>query len=177
MLALASRHTYRANFVGAPYRLRLLNNVIACSRHHHSVLPLVRSAINLVLPPGPFDDPAITHRASCNEGSIPLEEEEHLLPMFLRSTSPSTPIGFLRPIVVQEILKNDHESGKRSIWNVLRRPDDSPWAICFADQVADVQARMHAIRGVLERWKTEGLFPDVLKGMDVCFRHVSMNSV
>ena len=139
-------------------------STVTASRYHPSVLPLVHSAINLALPPGPFDDPTVTHRASCNAGSTPPEEEERLLPMFLRSTSLSLPIGFLRPKVVEEILKNHQESGKKSIWNVLHGPDDSPWAICFADHVADFETRTHAMRVVLERWKHEGLFPDVLKG-------------
>ncbi|KAG6372479.1 NUDIX hydrolase domain-like protein [Boletus reticuloceps] len=133
-------------------------------RHQLCLLSLVHSAINLALPFGPFDDAAITHRASCNAGFIPPEEEERLLPMFLRSTSLSSPIGFLRPKVVEEILKNDKETGKKSIWNVLRRPDDSPWAICFANHVADSETRTEGMHVVLERWKAEGLFPDILKG-------------
>lgn len=152
-------------------------NTVTASRHHRSVLPLVHSAINLTLPTGPFDDPAVTHRASCNAGSIPPEEEEQLFPMFLGSTSLSRPIGFLRPKVAEEILKNHQESGEKSIWNVLHGPGDSLWAICFADQIADFETRTHAMRVVLERWKSEGLFPDVLKGMGVRFRLVPMNSI
>ena len=125
----------------------------------------MHSAINLALPSGPFDDPAVIHRAACNDCSIPPEEEEPLLPMFLCATSSSSPIGFLRPNVVDEILQHHHASGTRSIWNVLRRPDGSPWAVCFADHVADEESRTHAMRTVMGRWKTEGRFPDVLKGM------------
>ncbi|KAG8215682.1 NUDIX hydrolase domain-like protein [Butyriboletus roseoflavus] len=136
----------------------------ATSRHRRSVLPLVRSAINLALPAGPLNDPALTHCASCNAGQVPHEEEEQLLPMFLHSTSLSSPIGFVRPKVAQEIFKNHQESGKKSIWNILVRPDDSPWAICFAGHLADFETRTHAIRVILERWKIEGLFPDILKG-------------
>ncbi|KAF8350957.1 hypothetical protein F5887DRAFT_935225, partial [Amanita rubescens] len=145
-------------------QMRLLNTVTEASRHHRSLLPLVHSAINLALPSGPFNNPAATHRASCNAKSILPEEEEQLLPMFLRSTSLSSPIGFLRPQVAEEILKNHQESGKQSIWNVLRRPDNSPWAICFADHVTNSETRTNAIRVVIERWKTEGLFRDILKG-------------
>lgn len=137
------------------------------SRFQLSVLPLVHSAVNLALPFGPFDDPAVSHHASCNAGLIPPEEEEQLSPMFLRSTSLSSPIGFLRPKVVTEILQNHNESGSQSIWNVLRRPDDVPWAVCFADHVADFETRTDAMRAVLERWKFMGLFHDILKGMHV----------
>jgi len=157
--------------------MRFLNTVTEVSRHHQSILPLVHSAINLALPSGPFNNPAATHRASCNAKLILPEEEEQLLPMFLRSTSLSSPIGFLRPQVAEEILKNHQESGKQSIWNVLRRPDNSPWAICFADHVADSETRTNAMRAVVERWKTEGLFRDVLKGTCLYFRQVPMNSV
>ena len=143
------------------------------SHHRLSFLPLVHSAINLALPFGPFDDPAVTHRASCNAGLIPPEEEEQLLPMFLSSTSLSGPIGFLRPKVVDEILKNHQECGRKSIWNVLHTSANVPWAVCFAERVADFEARTRAMRVVLERWKTEGLFPDILKGMGVCFHYVS----
>lgn len=152
-------------------------NTMTTGHHRVSVLPVVHSAINLALPSGPFDDPSATHRASCNAGSIPPEEEEQLLPMFLRSTSLSSPIGFLRPNVVEEILKNHQESQKKSIWNVLRRLDDSPWAICFADHVADFETRTHAMRVVLERWKSRGLFPDILKGMGAYFHYVLMSSI
>ena len=152
-------------------------NTMPASHHRISVLPVVHSAINLALPSGPFDDPAATHRASCNAGSTPPEEEEQLLPMFLRSTSLSSPIGFLRPKVVEEILEDHQESGKKSIWNVLRRLDDSPWAICFADHVAEFETRTHAMRVVLERWKSRGLFPDILKGMGACFHYFLMNSI
>ncbi|KAF8335559.1 hypothetical protein F5887DRAFT_988569 [Amanita rubescens] len=98
-------------------QMRLLNTVTEASRHHRSLLPL----------------------------SILPEEEEQLLPMFLRSTSLSSPIGFLRPQVAEEILKDHQESGKQSIWNVLRRPDNSPWAICFADHVTDSETRTNAM--------------------------------
>jgi hypothetical protein len=164
-------------FIGTAASCSRFMNTMTTSRHHLSVLPLVHSAINLALPSGPFDDPTVIHRASCNAGSIPPEEEEQLLPMFLRSTSLSRPIGFLRPKVVDEILKNHLESGKNSIWNVLHGPDVSPWAICFADQIADFETRTHAMRLVLERWKSEGLFPDILKGMSVCFCLIPMNSI
>jgi hypothetical protein len=151
--------------------LRPLNTV-----NNRSVLALVNSAINLALPAGPFDDPIATHRASCNTKLILPGEEERLLPLFLRSTSLSSPIGFLRPKVAEEILKTHQGNGQQSIWNVLRRPDDSPWAICFADHLAEFETRTQAMRVVLERWKTEGLFRDVLKGMGIiCYRSVSTN--
>lgn len=143
---------------------------------HRSVLPIVHSAINLALPSGPFNDPAVIHQASCNAGSVPPEDEERLVPMFLRATSLSSPIGFLRPNVVQKIVNDHQESGERSIWNVLSRTDDSPWAVCFADNVTGVEARTHAMRAVLQRWKTEGLFPDVLRGMGLCSCPSQMNS-
>lgn len=178
---LSLLHVHRANnwplgsLTGtAPSCFRFRTTLTATSHHRRSVLPLVHSAINLALPSGPFDDPAIAYRASCNAGLIPQEEEEQLLPMFLHSTSLSSPIGFLRPKVAQEILKNHQESGKKSIWNVLRTSDDFPWAICFADHVADFETRTHAMRVVLERWKTEGLFPDILKGTGACFRRFQL---
>ena len=143
------------------FQTRSLNTV----NSHRSVLALVNSAINLALPAGPFDNPTAAHRASCNAKSIPPGDEERLLPMFLSSTSLSSPIGFLRPKVAKEILKNHQENGQQSTWNVLRGPDDSPWAICFADHVAEFKTRTRAMHEVLKRWKIEGLFWDVLKGM------------
>lgn len=180
-------HVYRENFwLPVPLiravlfsQMRLLNTVTEAtsSRYNRSILPLVHSAINLALPSGPFNNPGATHRASCNAKSILPEEEEQLLPMFLRSTSLSSPIGFLRPQVAEEILKNHQENGKQSIWNVLRRPDNSPWAICFANHIADSETRTNAVRVVIEKWKTEGLFRDILKGMCLYFCHVPTNSV
>ncbi|KIJ13912.1 hypothetical protein PAXINDRAFT_163514 [Paxillus involutus ATCC 200175] len=130
----------------------------------NSVLPLVLSSINLALPSGPFDDPATTHRASCHASPVSAVEEEPLLPMFLHSSLPKSPIGFLRPKVVEAILRDDEQGGKNSIWNVFRRPDDSPWAITFADHIADFEARSQAMSTCLKRWKDEGFFPDILRG-------------
>ncbi|KAF9221180.1 hypothetical protein BS17DRAFT_786025 [Gyrodon lividus] len=129
-----------------------------------SVLPLVLSSINLALPSGPFDDPTTTHRASCYASSVPAEEEERLLPMFLHSSLPKSPIGFLRPKVMEKILCDHEQCGKNSMWNVFRRPDDSPWAIAFADHIADFAARSQAMSGLLRAWKDDGFFPDILKG-------------
>jgi hypothetical protein len=131
----------------------------------NSVLPLVLSSINLALPSGPFDDPATTHRASCHASPVSAVEEEPLLPMFLHSSLPKSPIGFLRPKVVEAILRDDEQGGKNSIWNVFRRPDDSPWAITFADHIADFEARSQAMSTCLKRWKDEGFFPDILRGI------------
>lgn len=176
------RHVSRSNnwafgsLAGSATSCCRLVTTVTSSCHRRSVLPLVLSAVNLALPPGPFDDPAVTHRASCNAGLIQHEEEEQLLPLFLHSTSLSRPIGFLRPKVAHQILQDHQGSGKRSIWNVLVRPDDSPWAVCFADHVAGFETRTHAMRVVLERWKTEGLFSDILKGMNGCYHRVPMNS-
>lgn len=182
VLARGISHANRASIYSP--KLRSIGITGSCfrdrstpSRQHHNLVQLVHSAINLTLPLGPFNDPATIHRASCNASLIPQEEEEQLLPMFLRPTSLSSPTGFLRPKVVMEILKNHKESGEKSIWNVLRRQDDSAWAICFADHVAEYETRTQAMRMILERWKSEGLFQDILKGMSVCLLHVAMDSI
>ncbi|KIJ62490.1 hypothetical protein HYDPIDRAFT_157902 [Hydnomerulius pinastri MD-312] len=158
------RHSSAARVTVALSRVLHRSIKTSCVQPRPSALPLVLSSVNLSLPSGPFDDPTVNHRASCNAGSVTAEDEESLLPLFLHSSLPKRPIGFLRPNVVEEIVRNHAQAGRDSIWNIFRRADDSPWAVTFADHIADFDARSQALSAAMKTWRDEGLFPDILRG-------------
>lgn len=138
---------------------------------YHSLLPLICSSSNLVLPNGPWqgkNQHFVGSRAP--DGSI--VGEEIVIPFFIsRLTSPEhDPVGFLRPEVTAA-LERDHrkyiETGAKSPWDIhychtkLESVSFAPWVNAGGKYLRT----MHMER-LINEWKQEKVFTDILRGDD-----------
>ncbi|PPQ63814.1 hypothetical protein CVT24_009809 [Panaeolus cyanescens] len=154
---------------------------------HHSLLPLVHSCNNLVLPSRSSLDqdnsdtnlPTISTRSPTGE-SIATEQ---VVPFHLSHTTDSHitnptltisrgPVGFLRPQVASA-LEDDHQkhqlSGAASPWDLRYAKSESQsilTSVAFADWVNDggkYTRTMHVER-IVGDWKKHGHFKEILRG-------------
>lgn len=138
---------------------------------HQSLLPLVHSCSNLVLPYNPCQSETPHIIASRNsEGAI--IDEEIVVPLLISHDSLEKPVGYLRPQVVSA-LEDDHQkhlvSGSASPWDLRYSKDStkSLKSLAFAEWVNEggkFTRTMHMERIVLD-WHRRQMFKEVLKSM------------
>ncbi|KAF8906217.1 hypothetical protein CPB84DRAFT_1770253 [Gymnopilus junonius] len=136
---------------------------------HRTLLPLINSCNNLVLPPQPWV--AQTHLSigtRTPEGDV--VEKENVLPFVLSHAQREIPLGFIRPQVAAA-LEEDHQkhlvSGSASPWD-LKYTKEHPKQLKSAAFAAWVNEggkftrTMHMERLVYD-WRKHNMFPEVLK--------------
>lgn len=129
-----------------------------------SLLSIVESANNFVLPSGPWSSEQVKDLQDAGE---------QLVPFFVSIPSANEsqrPIGFVRHGVVSALIKdNEGRSalGQQSCWDV-RSDGNIVWAIGFADwvnaSINPVDTRTAEMDRLLRCWRAEGNFNDRLKG-------------
>ncbi|KAF8817430.1 hypothetical protein BYT27DRAFT_7198959 [Phlegmacium glaucopus] len=134
-----------------------------------SLLPLVRSCSNLILPHNPWQSETPHIIASHNsEGAI--LDEEIVVPFLISHHSSERPVGYLRQQVASA-LEDDHQrhlvSGSASPWDLRYSKDSTKClkTLAFADWVNEggkFTRTMHVERIVLE-WQKRKMFKELLK--------------
>lgn len=167
ILALRSYHT---NSAASARPLRLPSG-------HQSLLPLVRSCSNLILPHNNPCQPETPHCVMASRKSEGAISDEEIVVPFLISHDPSDkPVGYLRPQVVSAI-EEDHQkhliSGSASPWD-LRYSKDCPTcvkALAFADWVNEGGkfARTMHMERIVQDWQKREMFKDVLRSMPLVY--------
>lgn len=137
---------------------------------HRTLLPLIRSSNNLVLPPQPWASQAhLSIGTRTPEGDV--IEKETVVPFVLSHAQRESPVGFIRPQVASA-LEEDHQkhlvSGSASPWD-LKYTKEHPKQLKSAAFAAWVNEggkytrTMHMERLVYD-WRKHGMFPEILKG-------------
>jgi hypothetical protein len=163
-----------------PVRTVPVQNTRLISRFYHfkplqiprgrSLLPLVNSCNNLILP----QTPCHIH-APCTIGSRTpggdVVDQEPVVPFLLSRTNTEEPVGYLRPQVASAI-EHDHDkhlvSGAASPWSLVysrQHPRELKF-VAFAEWVNEggkYTRTMHVDR-IVNEWKKHGLFFKILEG-------------
>ena len=135
---------------------------------HQSLLPLVYSCNNLILPHNPYqsDTPCIIASRNSEGATI---DEETVVPFLISHDPSEKPVGYLRPQVVSA-LEDDHQkhlvSGSASPWD-FRYSTKSLKSLAFAEWVNEggkFTRTMHMERIVLD-WQKKKMFKEVLNSM------------
>jgi hypothetical protein len=141
---------------------------------HRSLLPLVLSASNLLISPGPYGNPEAVHTLRTRTDDERSAMKEILVPFFVSKPAfHSQPVGFLRPQVLHALQAADsqeREFGNLSPWclyNSASRKAEGPWAVSFADWVNErgAEARTNHINSLLETWRKKNTFALPMKGL------------
>ncbi|KDR80652.1 hypothetical protein GALMADRAFT_241011 [Galerina marginata CBS 339.88] len=137
---------------------------------HRSLLPLVHSCNNLVLPHQPWHSQAPLVMGTRNsDGEV--VDKEHIVPFVLSHGHREGPVGFLRPQVASA-LEDDHQkhlvSGAASPWD-LKYTKDHPKSlksVAFAAWINEggKYTRTMHIEHLVDEWRRRNMFPEVLKG-------------
>lgn len=138
---------------------------------YQSILPLVHSCTNLILPHNPCQSETPHIIASRNsEGAI--IDEEMVVPFLISHDPSEKPVGYLRPQVVSA-LEDDHQkhlvSGSASPWDFRysKNPTKSLKSLAFAEWVNEggkFTRTMHMERIVLD-WHKRKMFKELLKSI------------
>ncbi|KAJ3504136.1 hypothetical protein NLJ89_g8100 [Agrocybe chaxingu] len=140
---------------------------LSLPRGHHSLLPLVYSCNNLILPRDTQRPTTVGTRTA--EGDV--VNEEHVIPFLLSQDQKDGPVGYLRAQVASA-LEEDHQkhlvSGAASPWDLRysREQARDLVSVAFAPWVNEggkYTRTMHMERIVYE-WKKHGLFKEILRG-------------
>ncbi|KAF9565813.1 hypothetical protein CPC08DRAFT_704248 [Agrocybe pediades] len=139
-------------------------------RGHHSLLPLVNSCNNLVLPNEPWDNQSI-HAIATRTAEGGIVDQETVVPFFISHHTQDKPVGFIRPEVALA-LEEDHQKhliqGSASPWE-LRYSKEHPKTLRAAAFAAWVNEggkytrTMHMERLVYD-WRKHNMFSVILKG-------------
>jgi len=146
---------------------------------HNSLLTRIQSSNNVQLPVTPFDPKTPCRATSTNSEAPHKYDEEVLVPFFLQYPSTSgkraAPLGFLRPSVANALLEDHHsqpDASGRSCWSFHGK--DQPltgslskndmWALSFSPHIRSEALRTQAVTRLVEKWRSVGMFPDILKG-------------
>lgn len=142
---------------------------------HQSLLPLVRSYNNLILPhnPGRSETPHVIASVShMSEGEI--IDQEIVVPFLISHDPFEKPVGYLRHQVVSAI-EDDHQKhlvyGSASPWDLRysNHPTKCLKSLAFADWVNEggkFTRTMHMEKILLD-WQSKKMFKEVLRSMDV----------
>jgi len=142
-------------------------------RGHESLLPLVHTCNNLVLPNEPWDSHS-THIIGTRTAEGDVVGRETAIPFLISHNTREKPIGLIRPDVALA-LEEDHQKhlvqGSASPWE-LRYSKEHPkalQAVAFAAWVNEggkYTRTMHMERLVYD-WRKHNVFPIILKGVFV----------
>jgi hypothetical protein len=139
-----------------------------------TLLPLVRSASNLFLPPGPSYTEATQHVRTWADNRTS-EMGEIVVPFFISTPdSRSRPVGFLRPQVLNALQVAGAaciKAGGEPPWTIYPSVTSSgltrPTAVSFAPWVNEggSPVRSTVLRSLVAEWRATSAFPSILKGL------------